>query len=420
MFNLAKIVLLVFLFGSSGIGQARSPAFEWDLSYEKLLKENSVGSTELIRLWLRKSPSPAGAWLAEINLPDVRSAVLIEFPAFHAGERTTILLFRTETEAFNWEFVEGGNWGRGEEPVKTNTFDSLLAEVAGWKQLRPKNSEELPKHTWPGYMGFLSYFDGKRSSQMLLTMDDFALCTRTTCPTGEAYLGRLLKALGPTLTLEESADYRHKTKSEILAMTPAERLNEYVKENNHHSRDFSDTQSMMIQKYLRLDGTQIFPDLIKLIESYNPRRRRDTSSTLAVMLANDIDGFAFRVRGSVEGRQLIDAIKEMESRMRAEKEGHTGITIFLKMLTETNIKDEAIGDALRLNHGVKFATGELADFVDFLIKVAPDYPSWSETKWVMNLRRNNEAGHQAQGPVVTNSQKYYKEFLKFRRGRVSQ
>lgn len=158
-----KFLFIVALLSLSVSGQDRGSSFAWDLTYESLLKKNNVGDQELIRVWLKMSKSPAEAWLGELKAKQPAAVILIEYPAFHAAERTTMLLFRTETEAFYWDFVEGGRHGRNEEPVKLKHFDVIFDEVSTWKQLPPKRADELPDQAIPGYMGFVSYSSSKGS-----------------------------------------------------------------------------------------------------------------------------------------------------------------------------------------------------------------------------------------------------------------
>jgi hypothetical protein len=84
----------------------------WDLSYEFVLERNKVAKSEWIWTWLKSTESPATSWISEWKGKPIISSILIEHPAFHAAERTTTGVIRTEDEAFYWDEVEGTRWGR--------------------------------------------------------------------------------------------------------------------------------------------------------------------------------------------------------------------------------------------------------------------------------------------------------------------
>ena len=410
-----KFLFAIALISLSVSGQDRVSSFGWDLTYESLLKKNNVADSELISAWLRMSKSPAEAWLAELKTKSATSAILIEYPAFHAAERTTMLLFRTETGAFYWEFVEGGRWGRNEEPVKLQHFDAILNEVSTWKQLPPKRADELPDQVFPGYMGFVSYFDSKGSGQMLLTMDDFFICPVRNCAPGKSKAGRLMAALEPILIREEEKNYKHRSETEIAKLTVEERIYEQIREHEHITNS-GDSHYRVIQKYLRQDGAKTFPILIKLMDGYNPRRHRDSSSFVATQIAGGIDENVVRLRASEQGRQVIDAMKRLDAKQRAEAGTGAGVELDLKRITGTNFQDQAIADALWLSYRINMYESELLDFTNYLIKIAADYPSWSDTEWKMDLKRNKaSAFSHTQGAVVKKPLRYYQSYLAFKR-----
>jgi len=414
MFKFKSFIVIAFL-SLAVWGQDRGTTFGWDLTYESLLKRNNVADHELMWVWLKKTKSPAEAWVNEIKTKSPVSAILIEHPAFHAAERTTLLLFRTETEAFYWEFVEGGRWVRSEEPIKLQQFDAISNEVSNWKQLPPKAAEELPDQAIPGYMGFLSYFDSKGSGQMLLTMDDFFICPEKNCEPGKLKIGRVMFALEPILIREEEKNYKHRSEVEIANMTVEERIYEQIREHDHISNS-GDSHYSVIQKYLRQDGAKTFPYLIKLMDGYIPRRLRDSSSFVATQIAVDIDENVVRLRASDQGRQVIDAMKRLNARMEAEAGTGSGVELDLKRLTGTNFKDQAIADALWLRYRINMSETELLKFAEYLIKTAPDYPSWSETEWKMDLNRNKTSAFKhTQGTVVKEPLRYYQSYLAFKR-----
>jgi hypothetical protein len=77
--------------------------------------------------------------------------------------------------------------------IKTEVFDEILTQAFSWEQAKPNQ----PKHpqSFPGYLGFLSFYDKGKSRQMLLSEEDFAICKTEKCDRVKA--GRLILALEP-------------------------------------------------------------------------------------------------------------------------------------------------------------------------------------------------------------------------------
>jgi hypothetical protein len=118
---------------------------------------------------------------------------LIEYANFHAAEHSTIWLFHTKSSAYYWEETEDLQ-GRGNKMnIKTEVFDEILTQAFSWEQAKPNQ----PKHpqSFPGYLGFLSFYDKGKSRQMLLSEEDFAICKTEKCDGVKA--GRLILALEP-------------------------------------------------------------------------------------------------------------------------------------------------------------------------------------------------------------------------------
>ena len=250
---------------------------------------------------------------------------------------------------------------------------------------------------------------------MLLTMDDFFVCPDKKCEPGKQNIGRLMVALEPILLPEDEKNYKHKSESEIARMTVEERILEQIKEHEHIG-DPQDTQYRVIQKYLRRDGAKTFPFLIKLMDGYNPRRHRDSSSFVATQIALGFDENVARLRSSNQGRKVIDAMKRLDARMQAEGGAGAGLELDLKQVMGINFKDQAIADALWLSYRINMTENELLDFTNYLIKVSPNYPSWSETEWKMDLKRDKtSAFSHTQGAVVKKPLRYYQSYLAFKR-----
>jgi hypothetical protein len=120
----------------------------------------------------------------------------------------------------------------------------------------------------------------------------------------------------------QAQKYKHKSETEIAAMTPAQRVDEWVNEQVHHRFDLSDDQGALIRKYVTLDGIKAMPRLIEIIDEYDPTKfregkgkRGDRFDACSLMLGY-IDDFGVRLRSAEEGRRSINALEQSIERMR--------------------------------------------------------------------------------------------------------
>jgi HEAT repeat protein len=185
--------------------------FGWDLTYESLLKKNNQGPNDWLPQWLKKTRrsftlKQLASWQGE---PIIMS-ILIESPAFHAGEHSIAWLFRTKDKAYFWAAVDLEDRPE-KEPEKTEIdpklFDEILTAMFSWQQAKPN---EQRKKDMPGYMAFLNLYGRDGSRQMLLTLEDFY-------DWGE---GRLSKTLGRIHRVERDrilARFQDATVSTILS-----------------------------------------------------------------------------------------------------------------------------------------------------------------------------------------------------------
>jgi hypothetical protein len=153
-------------------GVVAGPA--WDLSYQRVLADNHVKPNEWLAEWLRVHRSAPMKEVSErVNEVGVRSAILLEYPAFHAGERLTFLVIRTDVDAYAWNFVDGKSSEYKARLLDPNGVDSLVAELFAWVQGPPLNREEVLPDVPAGYFAFLSIYAKAGSRQILLTRRDF-------------------------------------------------------------------------------------------------------------------------------------------------------------------------------------------------------------------------------------------------------
>ncbi len=413
--RLSSCILAAMLMCGTISAQHAAPSTDWDFSYTSLLERNNVVKSELIWTWHNRYKSPAEKWVSEWQGKPIVSSILIEFPAFHAGEHTTMWIFRTSDEAFYWDHVEGHEDHRTEEPIALDTYDELFKQVASWQQSKPKPKEELHKDEWPGYFGFLSYQGLNVSKQMLLTMEDFTICLDSTCLPGKLKSGRLMAAIEPILIPDARKNYKHKSEAEIAAMTPAERIDEQVRESEYHLADHSDKQWILIRKYCDKDGLLAAPHLVQIIDSYNPKNRyRDHSST-AVIIASDIDDRVVRLRSSPEGRSVIEAIERISAQMIADGKKYSYEELELPKLRGINFVDHAISDTLWVKYRIKISDSELLEFSNYLVQLDPTYPSWSERYYIRDNSRKKKGQIAPLAFIMKKPARYHQAYLAFKK-----
>ncbi len=414
MLKIAAALIIVTTLASA-LDAQQKPSIDWDLSYKSVLERNNVAKTEWIWPWLAQYKTPAEKWVTGWRGKPIVSSVLIEHPAFHAAEHTTMWLIRTADEAFYWESVAPGKRIGYEEPLSPDIYDTLYKEASTWQQLPPKPASDLPDQVLPGYMGFLSTFGPGGSRQMLLTMDDFFICPdKADCGPGKLKIGRLMAALEPVLIPESEKAYKHKSEAEISAMTSEQRIEEQIREEDYH-RSFTDRHSELIVKYRRKDGLKGHALLIKLIDSYDPRRLRNYAYSKAVMIALDIDDRSLRLRGTPGGRKVIEAIERLSARMKAAGERYSYDELDLPKLKGLNFVDHAIGHTLWVKHRIEISEPELLRFVDFLINRDPTYPAWSEQEYIRDESRGNEPGTPTQFHIMKDPRRFHEEYLAFKK-----
>jgi hypothetical protein len=416
MQRIVKAFVFLILLGPTVGAQERS-AFRWDVTYRSVLERNNVAESEWIWRWLNDYKTPAETWVANRGPEPIVSSVLIEYPAFHAGEHTTMWFFRTADGAYYWESVRGQK-RPSEEPMTPAVYDTFFQAVSTLDQLTPKSPAEIPKGGLPGYFGFLSTFDKNGSRQMLLTTEDFIICLDVTkgCEPGPEKLkpGRLMAALEPILTSDDEKFYKHKTEAEIARMTPEQRIDEQIKEEDYHPYE-NDGYGDLIQKYRRRDGVKAWAHLVRLIDSYDPKRPRHNRSSAAVLMAERIDQDLIRLRTSSEGRQILAAIERFSARQRTAGDSDDAERWAIGAITGVNATDRAIADTLWVKYRIKVSDSELLALSNYLTEHDPTYPSWSETDFIKDYSRKNAAGFPSQVYILKKPTRYYQMYRAFKR-----
>ncbi len=134
-------------------------------------------------------------------------------------------------------------------------------------------------------------------------------------------------------------------------------------------------------------------------------------------LAADIDRFEFRLRGTTEGRATINAIERA-----VERKEKTGIEVrkedrifFLDQIKGTNEVDRAIQDNYWIDKKVKISDSELLEFSNYLVERDPTYPTWSETDFIKDYSRVNEAENPSQVYIFKKPERFYEAYAEFNR-----
>lgn len=175
-----------------------------ELTYKSILEKNNLLQNPWVKNWFATyNKSPAPAWTAGWKKDRIVSYVLIEHPNFHAGERTTLWLVRTKSQAFYWESVQADYHSVVEIEKRTQRkeimpadYDKFFEPAASWQQtaiLKPK----LPVDNFsPEFWGVATIFTGNLCRQMLLGLDDFMSCKTKECKK-PLKSGKIMLALEP-------------------------------------------------------------------------------------------------------------------------------------------------------------------------------------------------------------------------------
>lgn len=181
-FFIKILAAFVALNGSMALGQEQKPslpeALGWDLSYRSIFKTRRVGLDDGLARWLKRTDRSFTFKLLE-SWGDERiiASVLIEYPAPHAGEHAVVWLIRTEKKAYMWQAVDKGERLPEKKEIEPKLLDNAIKSISSWRQEKPSpidrpELDEEQRKGLSGYLGFLNFFDGKESRQMLLVFRD--------------------------------------------------------------------------------------------------------------------------------------------------------------------------------------------------------------------------------------------------------
>ncbi len=212
----------------------------------------------------------------------------------------------------------------------------------------------------------------------------------------------------------ENPSFEHKSKAEILVMSPEEKIDQMVLEQMFHAPWDNDDNYDLLHLEIIKDGIKILPKAIKYLNEYDPnirecKERNNTRMFTAAMYLDNVDNAEFRIRSTETGRLAIQALEQaIERRHKAkinpeEYDGRSNLlTTFLKGLKGRTVKDGLIEDTLEKRYKVKMSEAELMKFVDFLISLDSAYPSWTNIFFWGEMTQ-------------AESERYYQAYLKFKK-----
>lgn len=243
----------------------------------------------------------------------------------------------------------------------------------------------------------------------------------------------LLCLISFALFVFSAQGYKHKSKDGLAHMTPGQHIDEWVKEQVHHRYDVLDEQKNVIRKYIRIDGLKTLPRIIEIIDEYDPTLASGKSGykeerfDAVLMLLDDLDNYVIRLRGTEEGKRAIDALELIINRMRKAGYSQKDQVEWAKYsrfdFTLKNLEwikgvgeiDDNVKDTLWVRYKILLSKEELLAFSNFLVTRDSSYPSWSETDFVKDYTRINEAGNPLQVYLLRKPERYYEAYLEFKK-----
>jgi hypothetical protein len=134
---------------------ANRKSLGWDLTYQDVLRLNSIENAEWISKWINdlqvfspnastgKFQSPIKGLLADWKEDPIDMSILIEYPD-HAGIHQTAWFVRTNDRLYYWRSDDGLLKGEGRKALDLKRFDAILEEATKWEQSKKLTAEEYP------------------------------------------------------------------------------------------------------------------------------------------------------------------------------------------------------------------------------------------------------------------------------------
>lgn len=194
-------------------------------------------------------------------------------------------------------------------------------------------------------------------------------------------------------TPDQCTNYAHKSENEIESLSVAQKLDEAIKESACHR--IHNEYYHLFEKSFRRAGVTVFPELIRRFTEDsaigNTDKHNFESFFVLVLTADDLDDRVIRLRGTEQGRLLIDSLESALDRMKKrnvdQKHLHQ-FDEFLRNFRGLNVIDQYVANTLEESHNIRMADKEKLEFSNFLVSIDPSYPTWSafDEKGVLILK----------------------------------
>jgi hypothetical protein len=215
-----------------------------------------------------------------------------------------------------------------------------------------------------------------------------------------------------TLLLAQNA-FKHKSENEIKAMSPAQRVEEVIKERLYHGVEISDDNYEPLLRYIHKNAIETLPALESVAARYEPRPEQtgpDIRFETAFLLAREIDDSVIRIRTTDKGRSLIKSFENVLGRMQNAgyaEDTHKWYRRYLGYEKDVaglqgkqlSLIDGYIQESLEKKHTTQISDEEMLKFSNYLTSYKPTYPSNCKVKSL----------------ACINSKWYYETYLKFKR-----
>jgi hypothetical protein len=226
--------------------------------------------------------------------------------------------------------------------------------------------------------------------------------------------------------------YKPKSEAAIAVMSPTDLIDERVKAYLHRNSfdsfaSWTDYGSL-IEHRIREAGKNALPPLTDYINAYHPKNPslcEQIRFSVGARIANDIDRFELRLRGTKEGQLAIGAVENAIDRMKEagfedrtndyDNKRRFGLEpSFLRDMKGINEADNSIRETFWVKRKMKISESELLEFGNFLISRDPTYPSWSRREWFKDYSRAN-GGLPLQVLLLTRPERFYEEYKEFKK-----
>ncbi len=217
----------------------------------------------------------------------------------------------------------------------------------------------------------------------------------------------LANGIGPKIADSRcmEKDYRHKTASQLERMSAEELIDESERHWNYHGSLMDDYGMFILDSYKEKIGIKIIPVLAELAANFESQPHSNCQQQrffTAFAIAADVDDQVVRLRSREDGRTAIAAVVAALRQMAEAglaKQPYSKYPFGLYLLEsvlKTNDHDGLMRELLSDEYGVKLTDDEFIDFVMFLTKTYPSYPSWTpRIKSGRDLRGSKKKYHTA-------------------------